>query len=703
MSRPAEVDAPRALHGASNLADALPRIANGEVRRSDPRVLGMLRRLSRGTAFTAIAVGMLVLFGWALDIELLKSVRPGLVTMKPNTALAFVLAGVAFWTLQSGWVIPHARAVTLACATVVAAIGLLTLSEDLWGLDIGIDRLLFEETAPAVQTGAPGRMSPATALSFSIVGAALFILASPGQRRYRFAQSLALLALAISTLGLLGYAYDIESLYRWPPYASMAVHTAIVMFVLSLGIISAAAVRLDSSLLASPRSGGTVIRELLPSGIAVLVLLSLARLAGEKVGFYGTGLGLAFMVTSAAAVLTAVVWLTARRLERADIERENADARTRETKRMLEDLLASVAEGVVCVDEDQRIVLYNDAAQRIFGHSRDDLIGQPLGMLIPERFRARHEEQVRHFAATGRSSRSMGRYGVVFGLRANGEEFPMDATISQSGTAPGRLFTVVLRDITERLRTERERRAYTERLRMLSRRLFEVEENERRRLARELHDSIGQNVTALTMSLNMVRSELPAESREKIGAHLNDCEVLLYSTHQLVRDVMAGLRPPGLDELGFLSALTEHARQVEGRGGFSVTVKGTEITPRLSPATEITLFRIAQEALVNVAKHALATEVVIDLESTSDTVRLTVADNGCGFDPATRLAEAVGHLGVVSMRERAESIGGRLKVESTPGRGTCVTVEAPRAAAANHSSSPATGGGGDEEIDYPAR
>lgn len=356
----------------------------------------------------------------------------------------------------------------------------------------------------------------------------------------------------------------------------------------------------------------------------------------------------------------------------------------RETEGRLSGILDTVMEGVISTDEQQRVVLFNAEAERIFGRSAAQMIGQPLGILVPERFRAQHEEHIRRFAATGRTNRPMGKYGLIYGLRADGAEFPIEATISQSGIAPNRLLTVVLRDVTERLRAEQALRQYAERLRQLSRRLFETEESERRRLARELHDRIGQNVTALDLNLNMLRGELPSGLLEKVGARLNDCGTLLFHTGQLVRDIMIDLRPPGLDELGLFAALNEHARQFAGRTGCSASVSGTAVTPRLPQAMEITLFRIAQEALVNIAKHAGATEVAVTLESGPDAMILSIADNGRGFDVAARLAQAAPSLGMVGMRERAESIGAGLRIESAPGRGTRVIVEAPRAAPAGN-------------------
>ena len=361
-------------------------------------------------------------------------------------------------------------------------------------------------------------------------------------------------------------------------------------------------------------------------------------------------------------------------------ERRRAELALRASELRLEGVIASVAEGIISIDSDYHIVLFNPAAEQMFGHSREEMTGQLLGILIPERFRAQHEKHIRAFAATGQTHRSMGRYGLIYGLRASGEEFPIEATISQTGTGRNRLFTVILHDVTERMRVERTLQNYAEQMRQLSRRLFETQENERRQLARELHDRIGQNVTALTLNLNMLRGGLPAESVQKVGAQINDCETLLYSTAQLIRDVMADMRPPGLDQLGLLAALTEHARQIATRASLSIAVTGTEIVPRLPPESEIVLFRIAQEALTNVVKHACASKAAIALETGPDKVVMTVSDDGCGYDPAARFAQTqvTASLGLVGMRERAESIGGRLRVESAPGRGTRVTVEAPR-------------------------
>ena len=296
----------------------------------------MLRNLSRGAAAAAIIVGVLVLVGWALDVALLKSVAPGLATMKPNTALTFVLAGVLLWTLQSKRAGRRTQVAALACSTVVAAMGLLTLSEHLFGWDLGIDLLLFEEAVSAAGTGAPGRMSPVTALNFILIGAALQLLALPGKRGARFAQSLTLILLVISTTAVVGYAYDADSLYQVAPYSSMALHTAIVFVALSAGILLAVAVRGNSSLLASSGVGGAVVRRLWLPSIGTLFVLGWLRLEGERAGLYATEFGLVIMVMLAMIILTGLIWHAALRLDRADARRKRAEDEIRRLNAELE-------------------------------------------------------------------------------------------------------------------------------------------------------------------------------------------------------------------------------------------------------------------------------------------------------------------------------------------------------------------------------
>jgi signal transduction histidine kinase len=215
------------------------------------------------------------------------------------------------------------------------------------------------------------------------------------------------------------------------------------------------------------------------------------------------------------------------------------------------------------------------------------------------------------------------------------------------------------------------------RLRELSRRLLEVEETERRRINRELHDRIGQNLSTLNLNLDLLRSQLPESTPSALGGRIDDAQRLLASLIGDVRSVMAELHPPALDDFGLLAALRTYADTLGARVGLPIAVRGEEFTPRLSPAVEMALFRVAQGALANATQHAKAKSIEVTLESTADRVRLRIADDGVGFDTG-RARPAQASWGLAIMRERAEAVGGRLHLESAAGRGTRVVAEVAR-------------------------
>ncbi|MBE7556835.1 MAG: PAS domain S-box protein [Anaerolineales bacterium] len=241
-------------------------------------------------------------------------------------------------------------------------------------------------------------------------------------------------------------------------------------------------------------------------------------------------------------------------------------------------------------------------------------------------------------------------------------------------------------NITERKQVEEEKsrlleqiRQQREHLRALSQRLAEVQEAERRQLARELHDQVGQKLTALDLNLNIIwarLAETPAGT-DLVKARLDDSLALVEETAVTIRNVMATLRPPVLDDYGLVAALRWYGAQLSARAGFTLSVQedGTGQS-RLPGPVENTLFRIAQEALNNAAKHAQAAKVTITLSEKNGLVRMVVADNGRGFKLAS-VAETNGQprWGLMTMAERAEAVGGRCWVNSGPAQGTQVMVE----------------------------
>ena len=210
----------------------------------------------------------------------------------------------------------------------------------------------------------------------------------------------------------------------------------------------------------------------------------------------------------------------------------------------------------------------------------------------------------------------------------------------------------------------------SEEIRDLSGRLVELQDAERRRLATELHDIVGQNLSALATELALIRARLPAAQEPDLHKSLADATLLAKQSVEAVRNVMAQLRPPGLDELGLPAALRWHGNAFESRTGIPVTVEADETLPKPVAAVEDGLLRIYLEALTNVAKHASAHTVGVKLEPHNGRIRLSVTDDGCGFG-----VQAPGHgehtgWGLAIMRERAAAVGGELHIHSAPGTGT---------------------------------
>jgi len=207
----------------------------------------------------------------------------------------------------------------------------------------------------------------------------------------------------------------------------------------------------------------------------------------------------------------------------------------------------------------------------------------------------------------------------------------------------------------------------------VSRRLVEVQETERRVLANDLHDLVGQKLTALNINLNIVKIESAASMAAGIGARFNDSLKLVEETIESIRNVMAELRPAVLDDYGLTAVLRWYAEQFVKRTGVVTTVIEQGPARRLAPVVEEALFRIAQEALTNVAKYARAGKVTVTLGTTPD-LSLTIADDGCGFEPSAKQPAKDHGWGLMIMRERAAAVGAGLSVESAPGRGTRVIV-----------------------------
>lgn len=390
---------------------------------------------------------------------------------------------------------------------------------------------------------------------------------------------------------------------------------------------------------------------------------------------------LAFSVFMCVATLLAwALALSVRHRARALREREALDKRQSESR--LSSVIESVREAIITIDEHQRIQIFNPTAESIFRCSAMEVIGEPLSRFIPERFRDAHDHHIARFGLTGVSERLMGRGRPLWGVRADGEEFPMEASISQGTDAAGKFYTVILRDVNEQLQIANALQTSRNELEKLTARLQDVREDEKLRIARELHDDLGQRLTALKMDAVMLKMSLGEQS--PASADIDRIEQSIDGMITAVRQMAADLRPTMLDDLGLGPAIEWFAQDFARRYGVAVDVTGTYRLPPIPPALATALFRIVQEVLNNVAKHARATAVTIEMSCDRD-IRLRISDNGRGLPPTRPKPDS---LGLISMRERARLLGGTLDVRSPAGGGTVVTTVIPLPASAPTGASP---------------
>jgi signal transduction histidine kinase len=313
-------------------------------------------------------------------------------------------------------------------------------------------------------------------------------------------------------------------------------------------------------------------------------------------------------------------------------------------------LLESAPDGVVIADEQGTIVLVNAQTERLFGYRREELYGQPIETVLPERVGVRVD---------------------LAGLRKDGSEFPVDVSLATVVTDEGTLVTAFVRDLSERRAQEKLERDSAER-RLLLGHLIAVEE-ERARIAGNIHDDSIQAITAAGMRLQILRRQLDDPAQLEL---LEELQQTIQLSIARLRRLLFELRPPALDQDGLSSAVALYLEQVEEDSDTRYRLDdGLRSQPPYE--TRTILYRIVQEALTNVRKHSHAREATVALNEADGGYLVQISDDGVGFDVEQGAQPTPGHLGLAAMRERAALAGGWLRIESAPGDGTTIEVWTP--------------------------
>lgn len=354
-------------------------------------------------------------------------------------------------------------------------------------------------------------------------------------------------------------------------------------------------------------------------------------------------------------------------------ERKLAEQELVRKTREIEDLYENAPCGYYSVDPDERVIRINDTHLRWLGYARDEVVGR---MRSTELFTRESAVILRKAFAAFKTTGVMHNLEVDL-LRRDGSVLPVVLSSTAIRDEHGRFVAsrTMVSDNSDRKQLERERAAHTARLAELSRRMVDVQENERRVLADELHARASPNLAALQLTLASLVHLLPRPAPAGLQPLLDDAKALLLDTTNGIRHICAELRPAALDYAGLIPALHDYAQQFGVRTGIAVSLNTDDCEHELPANLQSVLFRIVQEALTNSAKHAKAKRIDIRLARDERGLNMTIRDDGVGFDPKhPGSGEGAPGLGLITMRERAEFAGGSFALRTAAGTGTEITV-----------------------------
>jgi len=379
-----------------------------------------------------------------------------------------------------------------------------------------------------------------------------------------------------------------------------------------------------------------------------------------------------FIATLAASVLALVVLILAPLdVRRAVRQRNAAEQEKLASDSTVRALFEAAAQGIFMVDRSGRIVLANPAAERMLGYAPSELVGQSIELLVPEQLRGGHVAHRDSYFGNPQN-RPMGLGLDLQARKKDGTTFDAEISLSYFQSAEGTLAVAFVSDISKRKVDEQAIRRQREDLRNLAGRLMTAQDDERRRIARDLHDDLSQKLAYLAMDVGKLVSK---HSNPELQADLRPLQRRAADAAESVRRISHQLHPSILDDIGLEAALEQYCEEFGERSGIRTYFSARDVPDSLPRGVASSIYHIFQESLRNVSKHSEAKEAYVTLECEGNVLHLTVRDEGIGLSPNQPQSGA--SIGIVGMKERAHLVNGTVEIDSKSGEGTEVNVVVP--------------------------
>ena len=357
-------------------------------------------------------------------------------------------------------------------------------------------------------------------------------------------------------------------------------------------------------------------------------------------------------------------------------ERQQTEVALRDSQEQLHSVVQSTDEGIISLNAKGEVILWNKGAEILFGFSKDEMQGQTLDRIVPERFRLAYQAGIKRASQAGGKTVE-GEMFELMGLRRDGSEFPLELSLGYWHKNGEIFFTGIVRDITARKQAENvlrqrewELQQSQEELRALGAQLISAQEDERRRLSRELHDDMNQRLAMVAIHIQSVQGCLPES--DPMQETLRQLHEEVASLSDNVRRLAYQLHPSILDDLGLVVALQSFIKDFSKWEHISVTFQPQDVPGILPQDVALCVYRVIQECLRNVAKHAQADYVFVEVLGLEAGLQLVIKDNGKGFTPEAVRSGTHG-LGLIGMKERIRVVQGTFQVQASKGKGTTIT------------------------------